>query len=99
MTTPLEICETIACWLNEANPEDPGWSAETWETFRLACRVHGVAPLLYQKLQTAAWATPELRAWLAEQYEFNNQRVARMGGGIKRDSGPVCGQQSPFNAP
>lgn len=77
--TPLsQICETLIDWLNDTNLIAPKWSPPTWETFKFVCRVHGVAPLLHQKLNEAAWPEPSIKTWLAEQHASNTQRVAKM---------------------
>jgi hypothetical protein len=83
MTTRSQICSTIAKWLTEPEPQNPNWSPEAWETFKFACRVHGVAPLLHQKLQAAGWINEGAQSWLAEQYRFNAQRVAKMHGELE----------------
>lgn len=80
MTTVGQVCETIAQWLNEPEPHSVDWSPEIWETFQLASRVHGVTPLLYTKLKAARWLDESLKTWLAEQYRFNRQRLAKMQG-------------------
>lgn len=74
----IQITDTIAAWLNEPEPANPHWSPHTWESFRLVCRVHGIAPLLQTKLQTALWVDSSAKTWLDEQYRFNAQRIARM---------------------
>jgi hypothetical protein len=78
MTTVGQVCQTIAQWLNEPEPHSVDWSPEIWETFQLASRVHGVAPLLHLKLKAARWLDGAIKTWLAEQYQFNRQRLARM---------------------
>jgi hypothetical protein len=78
MTPLAQICETLIDWLNDKNLIASKWSPEAWETFKFACRVHGVAPLLHQKLKTATWLEPSIKTWLAEQHTFNTQRVAKM---------------------
>lgn len=84
MTVPLtQICNTIAEWLNASEPQSPDWSAETWGTFRSASRVHGLAPLLSQKLAATPWLDASIKSWLAEQYHFNAQRLAKMQAELK----------------
>jgi hypothetical protein len=73
----------MARWLAEPEPPDPHWPAETWQTFRRASRVHGVAPLLHTKLDAAPWLDGAVRNWLAEQYRFNGQRLAKMQAELK----------------
>lgn len=73
-----QICDTLARWLTQNQPADPGWSPDMWQTFQLACRVHGVAPLLHARLQNAGWLDEAMRQWLAGQYNFNRQRVTKM---------------------
>ncbi|MFQ5614286.1 MAG: nucleotidyltransferase family protein [Anaerolineae bacterium] len=72
------VCETLAGWLNGAEPQDPAWSPKTWQTFRTASQVHGVGPLLHRRLERAAWLDPALRTWLADQYALNSRRIAKM---------------------
>lgn len=72
------ISATMATWLTEPCPTDPGWAPSQWQMFKKVCRVHGVAPLLHEKLRQAAWLEPDLKAWLAEQYQFNARRLAKM---------------------
>ena len=83
MTQLHLVCETIAGWLNESESKDPDWSSDTWEIFQVVCRVHGVAPLLYQKIRGAVWLAEPTRTWLAEQYTFNSQRIAKMQAELK----------------
>jgi hypothetical protein len=83
MTPLTQICETLIDWLNDTNLIAPTWSPTTWETFKFVCRVHGVAPLLHQKLNAAAWLEPLIKTWLAGQYAFNTQRVAKMQAELK----------------
>lgn len=68
----------MAAWLTEPPGADPGWSPDTWQAFKLASRVHGVAPLLHELLQSSPWLAAGLKAWLARQAELNAQRVLRM---------------------
>jgi hypothetical protein len=74
------ICETIADWLNTADPKQPTWSKAMWAQFQRVSRVHGVAPLLHTTLKESSWPAPSLKAWLAEQYGFNRQRLTKMQG-------------------
>lgn len=76
--TLIQITNTIAGWLNQSELIDPHWSPAAWETFQFACRVHGVAPLLYPTLRAMPWLDNSRQSWLAEQYHFNAQRIARM---------------------
>jgi hypothetical protein len=76
--TLTQICQTMVRWLNEPNPTEPGWPPETWQSFQRASQVHGVAPLLYTKLRGVGWLEPEMKAWLARQYDFNSQRLTRL---------------------
>ena len=79
-----QICDTLARWLNAAEPSpSPDWPSDAWETVQLACRVHGVAPLLHEYLRGGNWVTPAMQEWLAEQYDFNARRVAKMHGELK----------------
>lgn len=72
------VCNTIVQWLNAPEATEPGWSSAEWATFKVVCRVHGVAPLLHTKLNAALWLSDEMRQWLAGQYHFNRQRIATM---------------------
>jgi hypothetical protein len=72
------ICETIAGWLTHAAPEQPAWSVAQWTQFRRVSQVHGVAPLLHATLKECSWLDDPVRMWLAEQYSFNRQRLAKM---------------------
>ncbi|MEM7348686.1 MAG: nucleotidyltransferase family protein [Chloroflexota bacterium] len=78
MTDLSTICNTITSWLTAVSPHNPHWDQATWQTFQLACRVHGVAPLLKTKLADTDWLDDAQKNWLAEQYHFNQQRIARM---------------------
>lgn len=75
-----QICATLAAWLTEPQPASPDWSPTIWETFQLVSRVHGVAPLLHLKSQSAPGP---IKTWLAQQYQFNTQRLARMQAELK----------------
>jgi hypothetical protein len=85
----------MAQWLNEPEPQNPDWSAETWQTFQFASRVHGVAPLLYPKLAGASWLPETSKNWLAEQYQFNGQRLAKMHAELKTILALFSRQQLP----
>lgn len=72
------ICHTVVHWLGgspAANQED---LEPDWATAKYVCRVHGVAPLLYQKLRAAGGIEPVFMEWLHRQYQFNAQRIAKM---------------------
>jgi len=71
------VCDTIARWV-VASPSDPGWSPSTWEVFRKACLVHGVAPLMHSRLGDAGWLDGATRSWLSTAYELNCDRVERI---------------------
>ncbi len=73
-----KICATITQWLNELEPQNPNWSPQEWESFKLVCRVHGIAPLLYKNIKQATWLKADIQPWLAEQYAFNAQRITKM---------------------
>ncbi|HXV98493.1 MAG TPA: nucleotidyltransferase family protein [Anaerolineae bacterium] len=82
--TPLnQLCAMMAGWLNTPEPQNPDWSPKSWETFQFASRVHGVAPLLFAKLSVADWLDEALKSWLAEQYHFNAQRLAKIKAELK----------------
>ena len=75
--TPL--CETLASWLASPPERPPEWPGETWDAWRQAARVHGVAPLLWLRLRgSPAWAESPAGSWLADQYSWNARRVARL---------------------
>ena len=78
-----QLCATMAGWLNAPEPQNPDWSPKSWETFQFASRVHGVAPLLFTTLSAAAWLDEALKSWLAEQYHFNAQRLAKIQAELK----------------
>jgi Uncharacterised nucleotidyltransferase len=75
-----ELCDLLAVWVAAAPPPlPPRWSAPTWERFRRAAQVHGVAPLLGRRLQRAAgWPETAAGAWLTGQYAANRRRVERL---------------------
>lgn len=77
------ICNTVANWLDGAEPQNPGWSPEAWQRFKFVCRVHGVAPFLHKKLGQVTWLDTSLRAWLVEQHEFNTRRLEKMHAELK----------------
>jgi hypothetical protein len=83
MTALNELCDTISRWLTESTPQDPGWSAETWAQFQFVSLVLGVGPLLQPKLAQADWIEPEAKAWLAQQYDFNSRRLAKIHAELK----------------
>jgi hypothetical protein len=83
MTTLTTLCDTIAVWLTVDEPQNPHWSPETWETFKLVCRVHGVTQLLYERLEKRDWLEPAIKVWLAEQFEANVQRLTTMQGELE----------------
>lgn len=83
MIPPGQICNTMARWLNEPEPQNPHWTRPTWENFQFASRVHGVAPLLFTKLKDAAWLDESIKSWLADQYWLNGQRLAKMQAELK----------------
>src|SRR5262245_50208083 len=73
-----QICHTMVRWLNETDQLNPDWPPEVWASFQRASQVHGVAPLLYTKLKQATWLEPGIKTWLADQYDFNRQRLAKL---------------------
>lgn len=83
MISLSQICDTMAQWLNEPEPQNPDWSPTAWETFQFASRVHGVAPLLSAKLKAVPWLDEPIKSWLADQYHFNTQRLAKMHAELK----------------
>lgn len=59
--------------------ETAGWGPAEWARARAAALVHGVAPLLAERLAgTPAWAAldPGLRGYCAAQLDLNRRRVA-----------------------
>ena len=93
MTFLAQLCATLAEWLHQPEPHDSDWSAETWQTFQFASRVHGVAPLLYSKLANTPWLPETQKIWLAEQYQLNSQRLAKMHTELKAILALFSGQQ------
>lgn len=85
----------MAEWLNQPEPQNPDWSAKTWQTFQFASRVHGVGPLLYYKLAEAPWLPEAPKNRLAEQYQLNSQRLAKMHAELKAVLGLFRGPQLP----
>jgi hypothetical protein len=79
----LQICDVITHWLTSPKPKDPRWPADAWETFKFACRVHGIAPSLHEKLKRADWLEAPLQDWLDRQYALNRQRIAKMHAELK----------------
>jgi len=78
MSTDHHICNTIVRWLTEPEPHNPHWPPEVWESFQFVCRVHGTAPLLHENLSGVNWLEPDVKNWLAGQYQFNALRIAKM---------------------
>ena len=78
-----KICDTLVNWLNGVGPINaPDWSSDTWKTVQYICSVHGIAPLLREQLRghriNRSW-----QHWLAEQYDFNTRRIAKMHGELQ----------------
>ena len=96
MSTLHLVCNQIAGWLGGPAAQNPHWPPAMWETFQRACRVHGVAPLLHQKLDDAPWLDSSIRGWLAEQYDFNEQRIAKMHGELKQILAAFAQQKIPL---
>lgn len=78
MTSLSDVCDTLPRWLNQAPSQMPDWPPEIWKTFKFVCRVHGVAPLLHETLRECEWLDDSIKSWLAEQYQFNVRRIAKM---------------------
>lgn len=75
------VCETILGWLHTPPTTSVGWDSTAWEEARWAIAVHGIAPLLYHRLHTTpSWGfiAPDIRHWLTEQYQFNQERAHRL---------------------
>jgi hypothetical protein len=83
MPVLTEICDTLAHWLIDPASANPHWSADTWAQFRFASLVLGAGPLLHQKLADVDWVEPTTQSWLAEQYDFNTQRLAKIQAELK----------------
>lgn len=82
----LAVAETVVGWASGAQGafderRIAGWGAAQWAAARHAALVHGVAPLLADRLGGGpAWQRldPGLRGYLAEQLELNTRRTALM---------------------
>ncbi len=84
--TPHQVSEAVLGWLDAPQPNEladqtASWGTEQWNAAQWAIQVHGMAPLLYQRLRRSQaldrLALP-LRTYLADQYRFNGLRVAAM---------------------
>jgi hypothetical protein len=62
----------------------------------LACRVHGLAPLLHLKLQHAPWLDSAIKEWLARQYHCNVFRLTKMHSELKDILALFSRQQLPL---
>jgi hypothetical protein len=78
-----DLCDTLAGWLVEPDPANPVWSPDSWTQFQFASLVLGVGPLLHQKLAGVDWVEPATKTWLAQQYEFNSQRLTKIQAELK----------------
>lgn len=95
MTVSLvEICSTLARWLTQ-HPQNPDWSADTWERVKVACRVHGLAAKMWQRLSGQPWIEPDMADWFHTQYRFNRERIAR----ITADTGRILNEFNRCNLP
>ncbi len=82
----LAVAETVVNWLRPGGAGDiaaetKAWGPGEWGEARRATLVHGVAPLLAQRLEgTAGWLAlaPELREYCAGQRALNRQRLSLM---------------------
>ena len=73
-----KVLAQIVSWLfRSERPNEPEWLHEEWELFKRAAFIHGVAPLLHERLKTGA-IPEEIKGWLARQYENNHRRVGQM---------------------
>jgi Uncharacterised nucleotidyltransferase len=78
--------DTLIGWLRPDGPGDiaaqtAGWGAAEWARARYASLVHGIAPLLAERLDASAgWLAldPDLRDYLSEQHAANARRAALM---------------------
>lgn len=83
---PETVSEAVLSWLHNPPPQTlasqvAGWGAEAWQHARWTMQVHGIAPLLHQRLHPLpAWAQlPEpMQGWLREQHHLNRERLVRM---------------------
>lgn len=89
------VLEQIVCRLSSAEVSNgPDWSEETWAVFKRAAFIHGVAPLLHDRLKTGP-LPEQIKAWLEWQYESNEKRV----GQIQADLQAVLAQFSAAGIP
>lgn len=75
------LCEVVLGWLRVPPASQIGWDHAAWEEAQWAMAVHGIAPLLYQKLcDTPAWSfiAVSTQQWLKQQYTFNAERASRL---------------------
>lgn len=74
------VCEDLARWIADPPPERPPvHSAEEWDRFHEAARVHGVAPLLWTRVRDLPdWAASSIGDWLRDQHQWNGCRSARL---------------------
>jgi hypothetical protein len=74
------VSDTVFRWLQASSPGGgvAPWGRREWDAARWIIKVHGMAPLLYQRLSPAPqWRklAPSLKDYLAAQYELNRQRL------------------------
>lgn len=82
VSVPLieSLCRQLAAWLGDTAtpPTNPHWPLETWAVLEKIWRVHGVGPLLAQRLQDASWVPPDTQRRLQTHLTHNRKRIARM---------------------
>jgi hypothetical protein len=87
----LTIAEIVCGWVD---PQQHGaigaqcalWDAAAWEVARWATQVHGIGPLLAERLRhSEAWSllATEFTTYLEEQYRLNGQRTALLLGELQ----------------
>jgi hypothetical protein len=67
----------IIAWLNQTETVGPNWSDTEWELLKKVARIHGVAAMLHKKIGAERLPEP-IQVWLAQQYDFNQQRITRL---------------------
>ncbi len=70
------VCNSLIKWLNEKQAPSFDENDPFWAAFKVASRVHGVAPLLYKSVELEV--DHPIQPWLASQYSWNTQRIDRM---------------------
>ena len=81
------VSDTVFRWLLASSPGGgvASWGRREWDAARWIIQVHGMAPLLYQRLSAAPqWRelAPSLQDYLAAQYELNRRRLNVLMGAL-----------------